>query len=73
MQCHNTDVILSARFSNKLEPVLGLLWQYEQYTWRYLRAPRDEGGTLCGLAVIRSVCVHELDDMAQEGSTRPEG
>lgn len=25
MQCHNIDVILSARFSNKLES--GLLWQ----------------------------------------------
>lgn len=43
MQCHNTDVILSARFSNKPEPLLGLLWQYEQYTWRYVRAARDVG------------------------------
>lgn len=43
MQCHNTDVILSARFSNKPEPLLGLLWQYEQYTWRYVRAARDAG------------------------------
>lgn len=83
MQCHNTDVILSARFSNKLEPLLGLLWQYEQYTRRYLRAPRYCGvctatpcgltcfqcDLLCGCTRAQTVCVHELDDMAQGGST----
>lgn len=39
MQCHNTDVILSARFSNKLEPPLRLLWQ--QFTRRYLRSESE--------------------------------
>lgn len=44
MQCHNTDVILSARFSNKLEPLLSLLWQYEEFTRRYLRSESETRG-----------------------------
>lgn len=38
MQCHNTDVILAARFSNKLVLPCSQLGKYAEYTRRYPEA-----------------------------------
>lgn len=66
MQCHNTDVILSARFSNKLEPLLSLLWQYEEFTQRYLRSESEtrgatatQGPAFSAHAMAQTACVHD--------------
>lgn len=66
MQCHNTDVILSARFSNKLEPLLSLPWQYEEFTGRYLRSESEtrgatttQGSAFSVHAMAQTACVRD--------------
>jgi len=78
MQCHNTDVILSARFSNKLEPLClascGKMNSIHEQTWELLEVEeyaQEASGDPFSVTPCVDVHSHEMhvsDDKCQAGS-----